>query len=109
MNPDQRDEIREDAREVALDILDWHATEAEWVDIAEVVEAAVEAAATGDDVALRAATVALELASPLRITLVGEEREERNPPPEQVRERVNRLVHELVDDPESTDPEASPR
>lgn len=83
MDSSHNDEIRDDAREVARDVLDWRATEAEWAEIAELVEAAVQAAEFGDDAALRAGTLALELAGPLRITRLDEGRKgqvrRRNP------------------------------
>lgn len=93
------DEIFDDAREVALDILDWQTTEAEWVEIAELLAVAATAIASGDLAALRTATVGLEALSPERITRLGDERPARTPPPKPVRERVNRLVHELDDKP----------
>ena len=97
MLSDPDDEIVFDAREVALDILDWQTTEAEWVEIAELLAVVVAAVASGDLAALRTATVGLEALSPERITRLGEKRPVRTPPPEPVRERVNRLVHELDD------------
>ncbi|WP_158851422.1 CATRA system-associated protein [Saccharothrix deserti] len=103
------DEIRDDAREVALDVLGWRTTSAEWEEIAELLASAITATEAGDRQALRAATIALELASPLRITRLGDERRDREPPPEPVRERVNRLVHVLDDQPDRPVPEAPSR
>ncbi|SMD27477.1 CATRA system-associated protein [Kibdelosporangium aridum] len=97
--------IRRDAREVAADVLEWQATAEEWAAIAQLVTAAIEAWDAQDWPALERATVALELASPLRATRMGDERRVKSSISEPVRERVNRLVHGPEDDIPPTEPE----
>jgi hypothetical protein len=104
MGSDDGAEIRGDARDIAADVLGWRATEDEWQEIGRLVDALIAAMDARDWPALRTATAALEVASPLRVTRLGDERRNRLPPPEPVRERVNRLVHEAPPPPAPAPP-----
>jgi hypothetical protein len=80
--------------EVLHDVADWRLPAAGWARVAEIVEVIEAAALSGDAAAVAAATVNLELTSPVRITRIGST-EAKVPVPPRIRERVNRLAHRL--------------
>lgn len=80
------------------EVSEWQATVDDWVYVAGLVEAVDSAMGNGDWIRLRDLLDELERASPLRATRLGDKPDEPvGPPPEQVRERTNRLVHDLRD------------
>ncbi|MEU8082590.1 CATRA system-associated protein [Micromonospora sp. NPDC049101] len=87
----------EDA-EVAVDILRallaQEFAETRWDEVERLINALKDAVAAGNFDAFDAAVVELELVGPIRVTRLGSI--PVVPPPSRVRERVNRLIHELV-------------
>ena len=80
------------------EVPEWRVTAAEWEYLDGLVEAAATAMAQRHWGRLRDAVDELELASPLRATRLGKHQQDGQPEqsvPEVVRERVNRLVHDL--------------
>lgn len=94
---DQSAVIRDTALSVLRDVLEWDSlTPAGWDDVAGILDRL----GTGLDLtdpdqlaALREACIALELAEPTRITPISTA---ASPAPDRVRERANRLIHELT-------------
>jgi hypothetical protein len=98
------DQVRAEALEVLHDVLEWRTTLEHWDRITRALEIMAEAAVKADMDDLQAASDALELMSPIRIIRIGDV--DGDPPSEEVRERVNRLVHSLEspETPEDDDP-----
>jgi hypothetical protein len=92
-------EVRRAALEVLSDVLEWLMPLTRWDQVAERVAAMERAVAADDLAALDDAVMELELAAPVRITPVGGGCPEKVPVTKDVRERVNRLQHTLVDNP----------
>jgi hypothetical protein len=94
---DQLAVIRDTALSVLQDVLEWdNLTPARWDDVARILDRL----GTGLDLtdpdqlaALSEATIALELAAPIRIITIETA---GAPVPDRVRERANRLIHELT-------------
>jgi hypothetical protein len=84
------------ALDVLMDVQGWWLPQARWTRVTEIVQSIDKALSAGDPVALEAATIDLELASPIRITRVGAT--PQVPAPAPVRERINRMVHTLTSD-----------
>ena len=89
--------VRAEALDVVLDALQWHLVHARWDLVQQVLKAMNAALAAGDQEALAAATADLELAGPLRITMIGAT--PVVPPTPPVRDLLNHLVHALGDTP----------
>lgn len=85
--------VRAEALEVLRDVPEWRTTRENWGRIARALEAMAAATVKADMAALQEAADALELMSPIRIMRIGDV--DGDPPPETVRDRVNRLVHSL--------------
>jgi hypothetical protein len=85
--------IRPAAIQVLEYILRLELSPARWEQLAAIIDIAIDAEAAGDLAGLRAATVELELAGPVRVVRIGAA--EAGPPPPKVRERANILVHKL--------------
>jgi hypothetical protein len=85
--------VRAEALDVVSDIDQWRLADARWQAIDQVLAAMAAALETDDLEALAAATAELELAGPVRITRIGAT--PVVPPPPQVRDRLNLLVHAL--------------
>lgn len=86
-------DVRADALDVISDALSWRLAGTRWAAIEQVLAAMDAALATGDVVALAAATTDLELACLMRITRIGAVAVV--PPSPAVRDRLNQLVHSL--------------
>ena len=93
---DQSAQLRDEALSVLRDVLEWSLTPAGW----EAVTGTLDSLGTGLDLAdpdqlaaLNEATIALELAGPVRITRIDKS---AVPAPDGVRDRVNQLIHELT-------------
>lgn len=87
------EDAREDALDVLRDALVWRLTGGHWQTVEQALEAMAEALAADDKVAFRAAVCDLEVAGPVRAVPV--EDASTLPAPQQVRERINELVHTL--------------
>lgn len=94
--------LRSYAIAVIGEIPEWRVTAAAWEYLSELTEAAEAATAERDWLRLREITDEVELASPLRATRLGKQPDKdpqretsEQQAPEAVRERVNRLVHDL--------------
>lgn len=87
------DSARAEAVEVLQDAFAWRLTAQRWGRIEPILEALAAALAAGDESALRAATVDLELAGPVRIGRVGDV--PLGPPTPPVRDRLNHLLDGL--------------
>lgn len=98
---------RDDAAEALTALVGLALPRSEWAYTVTVLETMGTALRTDDSDALRGATGQLDLIGPSRIrTRLGEETE---PPPPDVLERVNRLVHALRSEREPDDlPEDGP-
>jgi CATRA-Associated Small Protein len=99
---DQSAQIRDEALSVLRDVLEWSLTPARWEDVAGTLDGlgtGLDLADPGQLGALAEATIALELAGPVRITKIDKS---AVPAPEGVRDRVNQLIHELTQ-PERAD------
>lgn len=83
----------EEALETLGDVLMWQLAPARWEAVQTAIAAVEAAHAAGDAIALRRATVELELLAPIRITRIGDE--PTVPAPERIRERTNQLIHSL--------------
>ena len=93
-------DLRAFASAILAEVPNWRATADEWTYLAGLVDAAAAALAGRDWAALGKAVDELEKASPLRATRLGAQPEKPvEPAPRQVRERTNRMVHELQDGP----------
>jgi len=97
--------VVEDAIDALGDVLEWRLTAARWEFISGILGRMTAAATQPHGVALREATVELELASPWRINRFGDE--VKGPPPKPVRDRVNQLVHTLGEEPPTRDPKGT--
>ena len=87
------EQVRYDAVAVLGDLQTWSMSDVGWGRVAEAVESLASAVDQGDELAVRAATVALELLSPLRVGKVGDP--SKKPPPKQVKARTTYLLHTL--------------
>jgi hypothetical protein len=90
-------DLRAEALDVISDALTWQLVDESWKAIERVLIAMDEALAADDSQALAAATADLELAGPVRITRIGST--PVVPPPQPVRDLLNRLVHSLGSTP----------
>jgi hypothetical protein len=89
------DQVRSDAVSVLRDVLRWSLTPARWADIGGILDrlgTGLDLADPGQRTGLDKATVALELAGPDLLTAIVAE---TGPAPDDVRDRVNELIHEL--------------
>ncbi|MEU7921948.1 CATRA system-associated protein [Micromonospora zamorensis] len=84
----------EDVLAILNDLAEWELAAERWDRVNRLVDALGHAVAAGDPDAVASVTIELELLGPLRATRLGTT--PVGPPPAPVRERVNRLVHELV-------------
>jgi CATRA-associated small protein len=84
---------RSEALDVVLDTHEWRLAQARWQTIEQILIAMNAAVAAGDAAALLTAIADLELASPLRMTLIGDSPAIPATPP--VRALLNTLVHSL--------------
>jgi hypothetical protein len=82
----------DDALDVVRDVLVWQLPAAGWEPVGEIVARLEAALAASDPAAFHEATVDLELASPTRISRLGDS---TTPAPEPVRQVANRLIHTL--------------
>jgi hypothetical protein len=98
-------QVRAEALEVLRDVLEWRTTSENWDRIARALETMAAAIVKADLDALQVAADALELMSPIRIIRIGDVY--GDPPPETVRDRVNRLVHSLESPEASVHDESS--
>lgn len=85
------EETRAEALDVLTDLLGWQMAAEGWEIVELLVESMALALAAGDPAKVRAATINLELVGPVRVPRIGADG--KTPPPERVRDRVNRLVH----------------
>ncbi|MBO3747394.1 hypothetical protein J5X84_15055 [Streptosporangiaceae bacterium NEAU-GS5] len=87
-----------DAAGVLRRAIGWEMSPARWEKVTEILSALESALEKADDEDLRRATVQLKLASPTRITRITgkQDADVKEPPPGPIRERLNRLVHELA-------------
>ncbi|WP_238006771.1 CATRA conflict system CASPASE/TPR repeat-associated protein [Dactylosporangium sp. AC04546] len=95
-----------DALDVLGDVPEWRLPPARWPHITQLVQAMTDAVRAGDSAALDAATARLELASPVRITVLGAD--PVVPPPPQLQLLQNRLYHALDGTVEPLPPEPAP-
>jgi hypothetical protein len=86
---------RSDARTVLSEVLEWQASAEEWEFIAKLVDAVTNAVANNDAAAVQTAIVDLDYASPTRVPPIN--KSAKQSPPQEIRERVNHLVHSLGD------------
>ncbi|WP_431908255.1 CATRA system-associated protein [Micromonospora carbonacea] len=73
---------------------DWRLTDGQWQEVGHLVEDAEKALAGGDAAALRRLIDTLEVAGEVRITRIGATSTPQPVPPP-IRDRLNRLVHQL--------------
>jgi hypothetical protein len=93
-------QARAEAAELLADVLDWRLPANRWAEVGQLVSVLAAASAEDSAVALREAMMELELAGPVRVTRIGAADEaQQGPPPEPVRERVNRLIYALGTEP----------
>lgn len=97
--------VRQAAFDVLSDVLEWQMPSARWVRVAEYIGNLERAVAANDLAALDDAVLELELAAPLRITRVGGGSPDKVTAAKDIRERVNRLQHTLVDSRQEADNE----
>ncbi|WP_144082587.1 CATRA system-associated protein [Micromonospora sp. DH13] len=71
----------------------WRLTDGKWQEVGRLVEDVEKALAGGDDAALRRVIDTLEVAGEVRITRIGASTPQPVPP--RLRDRLNRLVHQL--------------
>jgi hypothetical protein len=83
----------EDAIDILNDVLQWELTTARWEQVDRLIEALGLALAADDRDTFVAALTELELLGPVRATRLGAT--PVVPAPAPIRERANRLVHEL--------------
>lgn len=95
-SPGTDPQTREDALDVLQDALAWELAAGCWKVVAQTVDALGAALVASNTAAFREAVCDLERASPYRATPFGEE-STVSPPDEQVRERINELIHSLED------------
>jgi hypothetical protein len=89
-------ELHAEALEILGHLLTWHLPSGRWAQAEQVIDEVATAMASGDLPALDRAIAGLELLGPVRVTRIGESSESQlTPPPDPVRERVNRLIHSL--------------
>lgn len=101
-------DLRAYALAILTEVPGWRATADEWEYLAGLVDAVGTALAGRDWTALGDAVDELERSSPLRAKRLGAQPEKPvEPPPRPIRERTNRLVHELRDG-QSPGPEPRP-
>jgi hypothetical protein len=90
-------ETRAEALDILRDVGEWQFVPERWDEVAKLLGSMADGLAHGDVAAVRAATIDLELISPLRVRTIrigtGDARE--IPPPDPVRDRANRLIHTL--------------
>ncbi|MEV5822393.1 CATRA system-associated protein [Micromonospora harpali] len=72
----------------------WRLTDGKWQEVGRLVEDVEKALAGGDAAALRRLTDTLEVAGEVRITRIGAASTPQPVPPP-IRDRLNRLVHQL--------------
>ncbi|MFC8849198.1 MULTISPECIES: CATRA system-associated protein [unclassified Micromonospora] len=71
----------------------WRLTEGKWQEVGRLIADLEKALADGDNAALRRVLDTLEVAGEVRITRIGASMPQPVPP--RLRDRLNRLVHEL--------------
>lgn len=87
------DEDRADALDILGDVLVWRLAPSRWDQVLAVIGTLAAAVSAGDPAAFRQAGADLELLAPPRITRIGGT--SKVPPPEDVRDRTNQLIHTL--------------
>jgi hypothetical protein len=92
------DHDRADALGSLRHALGWRMTRQRWDGVRRIVDAMSAALAGGDVEGFRSAAAEMLLAGPKRITRIGDTPTE---PPDKIRERVNELIHVLVEVPAS--------
>jgi hypothetical protein len=92
----------EPIRELLFDVLQWTLSPLQWDHVADTLVVLESAVRAGDLPALEAASIDLELLSPVRVIRIGASHEPLAAPP-QIRERINRLQHTLAAPPPSHD------
>lgn len=85
--------VKADALDITLDVFQWRFAAARWAAVARILADMEAAIAANERQALASATAELELVAPLRIIMI--EAQPTTPPPQEVRDRLNRLVHAL--------------
>jgi hypothetical protein len=85
--------IQDDALAVLQEVLDWELSSPRWNAIAGILDALAVSLDQGDLDTVVKATIQLEQAGPVRVTMIGATPTEPPPPP--VRERANQLIHRL--------------
>jgi hypothetical protein len=98
------EQTRHEVVAVLTDLASWTMWDAGWARVAEAMESLAAAVAVGDELAVRAATVALELLSPIRVGKIGPS---KKPPPKRVLTPAAYLVHTLRADKREVDQIAS--
>lgn len=89
-------EVYSEALEILGSVLTWHMLRQRWTHAGQAVDALAVAVAADDLPAIVRAIADLELLGPVRLIRIGESDEDKpQTPPEPVRDRVNRLIHEL--------------
>jgi hypothetical protein len=92
------DQDRADALVSLRLALGWRMTRQRWDGVQRIIDAMSAALVGGDVEGFRSATAGMLLAGPKRITRIGDTPTE---PPDKIRERVNELIHVLVEAPAS--------
>ena len=93
----RKSEIHSEALEILGSVLTWHMPRQQWTYAGQAVDALTAAVAAGDLPAVVAAIADLELLGPVRLVRIGEsDEDEPQTPPEPVRDRINRLIHDLA-------------
>jgi hypothetical protein len=79
------------------DVLEWRLPQTGWTRVDEALDELARALPGGDRRQIEAAQDSLAFSGPIRLrTRLGDD--PAVPPPEEIRERVNRLIHDLESD-----------
>lgn len=98
-------DVRSEALDVVLDALEWRLADTRWQAVEQILTAMNASLAAGDVPALAAATAELELASPLRMTRIGDT--PVVPAAQPVRVLLTKLVYSLGGAPSGSGDPAS--
>ncbi|RLK59612.1 CATRA system-associated protein [Actinokineospora cianjurensis] len=103
------EKVRAAALQVLGNVLRWRVAARRWPRLADLVAAVEHAVAAGDTAALDIAAANLEAATPFRNQQINQPPEARVGAPDELRERINRLQHDLGRHTDEEDADAGSR